>query len=145
VPYEDEILASAQLVQPPEEINELAHRVIGIAIAMHRELGPALPEEAYKRALAIEFDARGIKYAREYPVEVSYRGFVIAKVKLDFLIEAKLVLEAKSVDLLTQIDRKQVVRYLELTKLPLGLLINFNILILKEGIRRIVRIERNPT
>jgi GxxExxY protein len=137
VPYEDEIPGSAQFVQPPEEMNQLAHRVIGIAIAIHRELGPGLPEEAYKRALAIEFDAQGIACSREHPLDVRYKGVVVAQVRLDFLIESKLVLEVKSVEALTQIGRRQVLRYLHITHLPLGLLINFNVMILKEGIRRV--------
>jgi GxxExxY protein len=135
--YEQETPPWGDFVQPPEEINTLAHRVIGIAIEVHRELGPALPEEAYEESLAIEFTARGIQYLRQHRLEVFYKGTLVTYVKLDFLIESKLVLEVKSVDALTPIDRKQVTRYLHLTHLPLGLLINFNVMVLKEGIRRI--------
>jgi GxxExxY protein len=141
VPYEEEIPLYGDLAQPSEEINALAHRVIGIAIAVHRELGPRLPEGAYERALAIEFDEQGIGYASQHRLEVRYKGIVVAIVRLDFLIESKLVLEVKSIEAVTAIDRKQVLRYLELTKLPLGLLINFNVFVLKEGIRRVFRKE----
>jgi GxxExxY protein len=141
MPYEDEIPPYAALAEPSEEINQLAHRVLGICIEIHRELGPGLPEEAYEEALAIEFEARGIRFERQLRIPIYYKGRCVARVRLDFLIESMLVLEAKSVDALTPIDRKQVIRYLEVTKLPLGLLVNFNVSVLKDGIRRVVRSE----
>jgi GxxExxY protein len=139
MPYEQEIPPYGDLVQPSQEVNDLARTVLGVCIDVHRELGPGLPEEAYERALAIEFDARGIAYKRQHRIVVQYKGVPIATVKLDFLIEERLVLEAKSVDLLTPIDRKQVVRYLQITQLSLGLLVNFNVMMLKDGIRRVFR------
>ena len=141
MPYEEEIAPYGNVVQPPEEINELAHRVIGIAIEVHRQLGAGLPEEAYELALAMEFDASGIEYVRQHRLVVHYKGVPVAKIRLDFLIESKLVLEVKSCEALTPIDRKQVVRYLQITQLPLGLLISFNVMMLKDGIKRIFRFE----
>jgi len=139
VPYDQEISPWEQFAQASQAINDLAHRVIGVAIEVHRELGPGLPEEAYEKALAFEFDSQGISYSRQHCLEVPYKGIVVAKVRLDFLIESKLVLEVKSCDCLGPIDRRQVVRYLHLTNLPLGLLINFNVMLLKDGIKRIFR------
>lgn len=136
---EEEISPYAMLAEPSEQINQLSRRVIGICIEVHRALGGGLPEHAYEKALAIEFDARDIKYERQYGVPVLYKGCCVARVRLDFLIESMLVLEAKSVDVLTPIDRRQV--YLEVTKLPLGLLVNFNVAVLKDGIRRVIRSE----
>lgn len=141
MPYEEEIPPYGDLVQPPEETNVLARRVIGICIEVHRELGPGLPEDAYERALAIEFDANGIRCVRQYRVAVQYKGVVVANVRLDFLLESILVLEVKSCETLTRIDRRQVMRYLHITGLPLGLLVNFNVLLLKEGIQRVFRSE----
>jgi GxxExxY protein len=141
MPYEDEIAPYAEFAQPSEAINQLARRVIGIAIAVHKALGPGLPEEAYERALAIDFDEHGISYVRQHRITIEYKGRIVAHVRLDFLIESSLVLEAKSCACLTPIDRRQVLRYLQVTNLPLGLLINFNVMVLKDGIRRIIRTE----
>jgi GxxExxY protein len=141
MPYEDEIPPYATLAQPSEEINQLTHLVLGICIEIHRELGPGLPEEAYEEALAMEFEAHGIRFQRQLRIPIMYKGRCVTRVRLDFLIESILVLEAKSVDTLTPIDRRQVLRYLEVTKLPLGLLMNFNVMVLKDGIRRVIRSE----
>ena len=141
VPYDEEIPPYGDLAQPSEEINELAHRVIGICIDVHRELGPGLPEDAYENALALELAERGIPFEREYRIVIHYKGRPVAVVRLDFLIDSKLVLEAKCCEALTPIDRKQVTRYLRVTNLPLGLLVNFNVMVLKDGIKRIFRSE----
>ncbi|HEV2296060.1 MAG TPA: GxxExxY protein [Tepidisphaeraceae bacterium] len=141
MPDDDEISPYAMLAEPSEEINQLSRRVIGICIGIHRALGAGLPEEAYEEALSMEFDVQGIRYERQYRIPILYKGRCVARVRLDFLIDSMLVLEAKSVDALTPIDRRQVLRYLEVTKLPLGLLVNFNVVLLKEGIRRIIRSE----
>jgi GxxExxY protein len=139
--FEAEIPPFGALAQPPDEINLLAHRVIGIALEVHRELGPGLSEDVYERAVALELETNGIQFQRQYLIQVRYKGVVVGRVRLDFLIEQQLVLEIKSVETLTPIDRRQVLRYLELTKLPLGLLINFNVMLLKQGIKRVFRSE----
>ncbi len=142
--FDDEHSPYSELAQPSEEINSLAHRVIGIAITVHRELGPGLPEIAYENALAIEFQDHGICFRRQLRLVVEYKGQPVASVRVDFLIEEKLVLEVKSVETLHPIDRRQVIRYLKILKLPLGLLINFNVMILKQGIHRVFRAEAEP-
>lgn len=139
--FDDEPTIYADRPQPSEEINQLSHRVIGIAIEVRRELGPGLPEEAYEHALAIEFDARGIRYRRQLQIVIEYKGIPVCRVRLDFLVEEKLVLEVKSCEAIPPIHRKQVLRYLHVLKLPLGLLINFNVLMLKDGIHRVYRPE----
>jgi GxxExxY protein len=144
MPFDDEHGPYSELAQPSEEVNSLAHRVIGIAIAVHRELGPGLPEIAYENALAIEFQEHGLRFRRQHRLVVEYKGQPVASVRVDFLIEDKLVFEVKSVEALHPIDRKQVVRYLKILKLPLGLLINFNVMILKQGIYRVFRSEPVP-
>jgi GxxExxY protein len=115
--------------------------VIGICIEVHRELGPALPEEAYENALAMEFTDQGIPFERQFRIVINYKGRPVTAVKLDFLIDSKLVLEVKSCATFTPGDRKQVTRYLQVTQLPLGLLVNFNVMVLKDGIKRIFRSE----
>jgi GxxExxY protein len=144
MPFEDEHSPFSVLAQPSDESNSLAHRVIGIAIAVHRELGPGLPEIAYENALAIEFQEHGICFRRQHRLVVEYKGQAVASVRVDFLIEEMLVLEVKSVETLHPIDRKQVVRYLKIPNLPLGLLINFNLMILKQRIHRVFRAEPVP-
>lgn len=141
MPYDQEIPPYGDLAQPPPETNELSHRVLGMCIEVHRELGPGLPELAYERALAIEFDRQRLRYSRQHRIEIQYKGAVVATVVVDFLIDERLVLEVKSVDVLSPIDRRQVMRYLHVLQLPLGLLVNFNVMLLKEGIRRVFRHE----
>lgn len=141
MPYDEEVPPYGDLVQPPRDVNELARVVNGICIDVHRVLGPGLPEQAYERAVAMEFDERGIPYRRQHRITICYKGTPVAMVQLDILIAEKLVLEVKSVESLTPIDRKQVVRYLHVTHLPLGLLINFNVMVLKDGMHRLFRSE----
>jgi hypothetical protein len=85
MPYEDEPTPHECLVEPPPEVNEHARLAIGAMIAVHTELGPGQPEEAYQNALAIELAERGIKFEAQYPVLITYRGRPVARGKLDFL------------------------------------------------------------
>ena len=122
----------------PDELNALSRLAIGACIAVHKELGAGLPEQAYANALALELDARGIEFEREKSVEIRYRGKLVGRCRLDFLIGRRLLLETKAVKALTDLDRSQVITYLRLTKQPLGLLISFNVPILKSGIKRVL-------
>jgi len=128
-----------KLVSPlPEELETMAQEVIGCCLAVHKELGPGLLESVYPRAVAIELEDRGISFEMEKPLRVNYRGQLLCHQRLDMFIDGRLVLELKSVEMLHPIHVAQVVSYLRLTKSRLGLLINFNVPILKQGIRRIV-------
>jgi GxxExxY protein len=142
LPYDEEIPPLGDRVPVPDEINSLAHRVIGCAIEVHRRLGPRLPEIGYERALAIELERHSIHYVRQHRIQIEYFGQTVCVVRLDFLIESQLVVEVKSVEHLTPADTRQVLQYLEAMQLPLGLLINFNVIMLKEGVRRVIRSER---
>jgi GxxExxY protein len=123
----------------PEALNELSSRVIGACMAVHSKLGPGLPEDAYANAVVLEFDARGIHCEREKQVDIRYRGKVVGRCRLDFLVEGVLVLEIKSIKCLTDLETAQVLTYLRLIDQPLGLLINFNVRRLKEGgIKRVI-------
>ena len=128
----------ARNVPPGEEPDALTERVIGAAIEVHRQVGPGMTEAMYQEALAHEFDLQGIRYERQYAVEVQYKGKVIGKTRLDFLVEGSLIVELKACEGLTPIHRAQCVCYLRATGKRTALLINFNVPILKDGIKRIV-------
>jgi GxxExxY protein len=121
-----------------ERTEKLAEAVIGAAIEVHRHLGPGLPEVSYRNALCRELELRGISHACEVPLPIFYKDVEVGKGRLDILVEASLIVELKSVDALTPVHRAQVVTYLQLTKLKLGLLINFNVVVLKDGIKRVI-------
>jgi len=117
--------------------NQFTKEVIGAAIEVHRAVGPGLLESAYQHCLARELDVRGIPFQREVWIGIDYKGLIIERAyRLDFLVGGLVVVEPKAVDCLTPIDDAQLLTYLRLGGWPVGLLINFNVPILKEGIRR---------
>ena len=122
----------------PEELNELCERVIGAAIAVHRELGPGFAEITYARAIRIELACADINFTAEHPVVLRYRDQVIGEGRVDLLIEEKLVVELKATDTAPREYRRQVVAYLKALNLPLGLLINFGEPVLKDGLARVI-------
>ena len=106
---------------------------------VHRVLGPGLLESAYQRCLAHEFDGRGIAYKAEYPLPVSYKAIDLdCGYRLDFLVEDTIILEPKSVEKLLPIHEAQLMTYMKLLRVKEGLLINFNTLRLKSGLKRFV-------
>jgi GxxExxY protein len=115
----------------------LTHPVIGAAIAVHETLGPGFGESCYAKALSIELTRRSLAHALEYPVSIRYHDEVIGEGRLDLLIEHCLVVELKTVDSLVPLHSAQVISYLKMTNLPLGLLMNFNVPVLKQGIKRL--------
>jgi GxxExxY protein len=121
-----------------DETEDLATAVIGAAIEVHKELGPGLPENSYKLALSHELDLRGIPHVCEFRVPIVYKGKPVGEGWIDILVGGKLVVELKAVEALTPVHRAQVVTYLRVTSLKLGLLINFNVVILKDGIKRVI-------
>jgi GxxExxY protein len=120
------------------DLRELTGEVIGAAIEVHRVLGPGFLEQIYQEALIIELFRRGIPHEFEKPVTVNYKGSEIGTGRLDFLIANCLIVELKAVQNLTPIHEAQVLSYLKMTKYPLALLINFNVPLLKDGIKRII-------
>jgi GxxExxY protein len=112
--------------------------VIGAAIEVHRLLGPGFLEEVYHKALKVKFEMRGIPHKSKHPVAVTYKGHPIGEGQLDFLVGDVLIIELKAVQSLAPIHESQVMSYLKMTKHPLALLINFNVPILKQGIKRII-------
>jgi len=125
-------------VEPDKGIDELAKVVIGAAIEVHRQLGPGYLESLYEDALGIELLERGISFRCQYPFSVLYKNRPIGEGKIDMLVENQLVVELKAVEKLMPVHKAQVISYLKATKLHLGLLINFNVSVLREGVQRII-------
>ena len=120
-------------------INEITESVIGAAIAVHRELGPGLLESAYEACLAYELNEKKLNVERQKNIPVIYRGVQLdCGFRLDFLVEDQVVVEVKAVDKLEPIHEAQIISYLKLSGCRVGLLINFKVKILKQGIRRFV-------
>ena len=128
-------------VQSPlsQDLEQLVYKVIGCCIAVHRALGPGLLENIYARAVAIELELSGIPFARESEFRVTYRGYPLCLQRVDFVVDHRILLELKSVDHLTPVHRAQVFSYLGVSMLPVALLINFNEVVLQDGIKRIIR------
>ena len=121
-------------------VNELTGCIISSAITVHRELGPGLLESVYKPCLALELADQGLNVQTEVNWPVIYRDREIAEIgfRLDLLVENSVVIELKSVERVRPVHQKQLLTYLKLTNKPIGLLINFNENLLKDGITRIV-------
>lgn len=117
----------------------LSRDIIAAAIEVHRVLGPGLLESSYEECLCYEFQERGIHFERQKPLPVAYKGKKLdCAYRLDVLVDGVVLLELKSVDSLQPIHQAQVLTYLRLSGNKLGLLINFNVPLLKNGIRRVV-------
>lgn len=116
---------------------ELTDRILKCVIAVHRVLGPRLAESSYQAATALELNACDVAFVREPRLVVTYRGVEIGCHRPDFIVDGRVVLELKAVTSLEPVFTSQVLTYLRLTKLKVGLLVNFNVTALREGIRRI--------
>ncbi len=135
MPYEEENL---QWGEPDCELDQIANRVIGAAIEVHRNLGAGLDEILYENALEKEFLKLGISFQKQVVFEVHYKGEYIGEKRIDFIVDKRLVVELKAVEEISKLHLAQVKTYLKITGLELGLLINFNVVLLKNGIRRII-------
>lgn len=121
------------------ELNKITEIIIGAAMAVHRELGPGLLESAYEACLAYELVQRELGVETQKALPVRYRGVnVDCGYRIDLLVEGKVVVELKAVERLEAIHRAQLLSYLKLSGCKVGLLINFNVKVLKDGIRRLV-------
>ena len=121
------------------DINQISSSVIQCAIKVHQELGPGLLESVYQACMMIEFQKMGINVESEVPVPILYFGEVVHEdgFRIDILVEDLVIVELKSVEEVKPIHKKQLLTYLRLAQKPLGLLINFNQVLLKDGIVRI--------
>lgn len=124
--------------EPPREYDAAANAVIGAAIEVHRHLGPGFLESVYEEALSIELGLRGIRFQRQKPLSVSYKGKSVGDSRVDLWIDDRLIVELKALDRILPIHHAQLISYLKTSSLPLGLIINFNEKLPKNGIRRIV-------
>jgi GxxExxY protein len=124
--------------EPDMDLDKLAYRVIGCAIEVHRELGPGFLESVYEEALSRELERQEIPFSRQHEVAILYKGDPVGVGRRDFLVDRKLVVELKAVETLAPIHKAQVLTYLRATGFKLGLLINFNVVMLRKGVERVV-------
>ncbi len=122
-----------------EEFNELTQKIIGCAIEVHKSLGPGLLESAYEECLCYELDKSKLFYERQKAVPVVYKEIKLeCGYRLDLLIENKVVVELKSIDLIAPVHTAQILTYMRFAEKKIGLLINFNVTKLKDGLKRYV-------
>jgi len=129
----------AKLPEPDFELDETARIVVGAAVEVHRVLGRGLLESVYEQALRVELGLRGVRFARQVPVAVTYKNVAIGEARRDFLVAERLVVELKACPGLLPIHFAQVLSYLKASDRSLGLLINFNVPLLGQGVRRVIR------
>lgn len=117
----------------------LSNKVLGLAIEVHKHLGPGLLESAYEECLAFELGQHGIAFERQVPLPVLYKGIQPdCAYRMDLLIERYLIIEIKTVEQLLPIHQAQLLTYLKLSSLRFGLLLNFNVALLRDGIKRMI-------
>ena len=125
-------------MEPGLDLNLLSGQTIGAAIEVHRVLGPGLLESVYEEAMCIELALRGVAFARQLAIDVEYKRRRVGEARLDLVVEGKLIVELKSVESFAPVHYAQLLSYLNITSLRIGLLINFNVRELRLGIKRIV-------
>ena len=121
------------------EDEKLSYNIIGAAIEVHRQLGPGLLESVYEHCLAFEFTEKKLNFKRQVPLKLKYKTLLLDHAcRLDFLVENTIVLELKAVDKVLPVHEAQLLTYLKLSKVRIGLLINFNEFSLRKGVTRLV-------
>jgi GxxExxY protein len=126
----------------PSEIEEVATQAVDAALVVHREFGPGLLESAYRDCMVLELTLRGMAVERELNLPITFRGHTVPNAyRVDLLINKTFLIELKAVESLQPIHRVQLNTYLKLLRLPLGLLINFNVPLIKDGIHRILNLD----
>jgi len=135
---DNRVMTATRRMEPVPRLDALARQVVSAAIEVHRHLGPGYLESLYEEALVIELTARGVAYVRQPPIRVIYKGNAIGEGRADLLIGGELLVELKAVDQVAPIHKAQVISYLKAMQLHLGLLINFNVAVLRDGVQRVV-------
>lgn len=126
----------------PSEIEEVATQAVDAALVVHREFGPGLLESAYRDCMVLELTLRGMAVERELNLPITFRGHTVPNAyRVDLLINKTFLIELKAVESLQPIHRVQLNTYLKLLRLPLGLLINFNVPLIKDGTHRILNLD----
>ncbi|MFI5457026.1 MAG: GxxExxY protein [Isosphaerales bacterium] len=129
--------------EPDREYDVVAHAVIGAAIEVHRHLGPGYLESVYQNAMQVELTARSITFEQKKTVEVFYKGQPVGEGEIDLFVGGLLVVELKAVEALAPIHKAQIISYLKAMRRPLGLLINFKVPLLHQGVERVVLSQVN--
>jgi len=119
------------------EINQITEQVIGCAIEVHRRLGPGLLESAYEECLSYELESAGLSIERQVPVPIVYKDIKLEYgYRIDILVERTVVIELKAIEAFAPVHEAQILTYMKFAQKSIGLLINFNVTLLKEGIKR---------
>jgi len=122
------------------ELNEITGEIIGCCIEIHRELGPGLLESAYEECLAYELLNAGLSFERQKSIPIRYKKIAIEYgYRMDFVVEDQVVVELKSIEIISPVHTAQILTYMKLAEKEAGLLINFNVLLLKNGIKRFLK------
>lgn len=125
--------------QAEHPLNALTAAIIGAAIEVHRELGPGLLESVYQDCMILELRSKGMNCAREMEVPIHYKSAVLKRhLRLDLVVENEIIVEVKAVERIMQVHAAQLLSYLRLARKSLGLLLNFNVVVMRQGIRRVV-------
>lgn len=120
-------------------INQITEKIIGSAIEVHKQLGPGLLESAYEECLAHELELNNIEYVRQQPVPIVYKDIKLeCGYRIDLLVDNQVVVELKSVDAINPVHEAQILTYMKFAKKKIGLLLNFNVLRLKDGLKRYI-------
>ena len=131
-------------VNIPAEIERLARTAVDAAFSVHTELGPGLLESAYEDCFVHELQLRGLTFTRQVLVPLNYKGVLISTAfRADVIIESKLLIEIKAIEQPLPIHKAQVITYLKLLKMPLGLMMNFNELLIRDGITRVLNFPKS--
>jgi GxxExxY protein len=120
------------------ELEQITEKIIGCAIEVHRTLGPGLLEQVYENALCIELSISGLKYQRQVIYPLQYKQKPIGDYRIDLIVEDSIIIEIKSVERIDPLFEAQLLTYLKITNKKVGLLINFNSKLIKEGVKRLV-------
>jgi GxxExxY protein len=119
-----------------DEINQLTEKIIGCAIEVHKTLGPGLLEATYEEALCTEFANAGMKFQRQMPFPIMYKGRTLGQYRLDLFVDEQVIVEIKSVERFDPVFEAQILTYLRVTGKRIGLLLNFNSRLLRDGEKR---------
>ena len=137
-------MMNEELSKIPTDLESLSYKIIGLAIEVHRQLGPGLLESAYQQCLYYEIKKAGLKVEKEITLPIIYKDITLDQgYRIDLLIEDKLVIELKTVENFTTVHFAQILTYLKLGNYPLGLLINYNSKILRNNIKRFINSTPN--
>ena len=126
------------MLEGDDETNLLTDRIIWCAIEVHRELGPGLLESVYENALCMELVAAGLDFKRQVGVPLYYKGELLSEHRPDLIVGDRVVVEVKSIDRFNPVHTAQVLTYLRLCRIRVGLLLNFNSAFMRDGIRRVM-------